>query len=105
MAGLTVLCRPALALGRADGLLPRRCRWPVSAAAQVLESVIGYRWKALAPQQREGIRTYLVQKIIAVRVPAARGLCPHCPQIVHVHMPSSTPPWSPRATRLATAVV
>lgn len=36
-------------------------------ALQVLESVINFRWKALPAEQRQGIRTYLVQKIIAVR--------------------------------------
>ena len=35
-------------------------------ALQVLESVIKFRWKTLPAEQREGIRTYLVQKIIAL---------------------------------------
>lgn len=35
-------------------------------ALQVLESVVKFRWKLLPGEQREGIRTYLVQKIIAV---------------------------------------
>lgn len=32
----------------------------------MLESVVKFRWKLLPAEQREGIRTYLVQKIIAV---------------------------------------
>ena len=35
-------------------------------ALQTLESVIKYRWKTLPPEQREGIKTYLVQKIITL---------------------------------------
>ena len=35
-------------------------------ALQVLENLIKYRWKVLPAEQREGIRTYLVQKIIAL---------------------------------------
>jgi exportin-1 len=33
---------------------------------QVLENVVRFRWKLLPPAQRDGIRTYLVQKIIAL---------------------------------------
>jgi len=36
-------------------------------ALQILEGLIKYRWKTLPVEQREGIRTYLVQKIITVR--------------------------------------
>jgi exportin-1 len=35
-------------------------------ALQILENLIKYRWKSLPTEQREGIRTYLVQKIIAL---------------------------------------
>lgn len=34
---------------------------------QILEGLIKFRWKTLPTEQREGIRTYLVQKIITVR--------------------------------------
>ena len=35
-------------------------------ALQVLENLIKYRWKTLPATQRDGIRTYLVQKVIAL---------------------------------------
>ena len=35
-------------------------------ALQVLENLIKYRWRTLPAEQREGIRTYLVQKVIAL---------------------------------------
>ena len=35
-------------------------------ALQILESVIKYRWKSLPKVQREGVKTYLVQKIMSV---------------------------------------
>jgi exportin-1 len=36
------------------------------AAMQVLENVVKFRWKLLPSAQRDGIRAYLVQKIIAL---------------------------------------
>lgn len=33
---------------------------------QILEDLIKFRWKSLAAPTREGVRTYLVQKIIGV---------------------------------------
>lgn len=35
-------------------------------ALQVLQNMIKYRWKALTKAQREGVRSYLVQKIISI---------------------------------------
>ncbi|RYG55149.1 hypothetical protein EON66_05990 [archaeon] len=35
-------------------------------ALQILEDVIKFRWTALPKEQREGIRSYLVQKVIMV---------------------------------------
>ena len=48
-------------------------------ALQILESMIKYRWKSLPAEQREGIKMYLVQKIVTVRsgsacAPVARAL-------------------------------
>ena len=36
-------------------------------ALQILEAMIKYRWKKLPVEQRDGIKMYLVQKIITVR--------------------------------------
>lgn len=44
--------------------------------AQILEGLIKYRWKTLPAEQREGIRTYLVQKIITVRDVVSQRLIP-----------------------------
>lgn len=44
-------------------------------ALQVLETLIKFRWKTLPPEQREGIRTYLVQKIITVRMRGCGRRC------------------------------
>jgi hypothetical protein len=40
---------------------------------QVLEDVIKYRWKTLPAVQREGIRSYLVQKTIMVSMAYVYG--------------------------------
>lgn len=50
---------------------------------QILEALIKYRWKTLPPEQREGIRTYLVQKIIAVRAAQAAPACGCCSRVWH----------------------
>ena len=48
-------------------------------ALQILESMIKYRWKSLPAEQREGIKMYLVQKIITVRDDGWRSAPPHPP--------------------------
>ncbi len=35
-------------------------------ALQILEDLIRFRWRMLGTEQREGIRSYLVQKVIAL---------------------------------------
>ena len=43
---------------------------------QILENVIKYRWRSLPVEQSEGIKTYLVQKIISVRREGEACACP-----------------------------
>ena len=45
-------------------------------AMQILEHAIKYRWGTLPKEQREGIRNYIVQKIIAVRAACLQRLHP-----------------------------
>jgi hypothetical protein len=42
-------------------------------ALSVLDDAIRFRWKSLPPEQREGIKKYLVSKIMAVRVVGVGG--------------------------------
>jgi exportin-1 len=50
--------------------LPAAVRTPARCGAQVLENVIKFRWRSLPQEQREGIRSYLVQTIIKVSAAA-----------------------------------
>jgi exportin-1 len=43
-------------------------------ALQILESVIQYRWKSLPKVQREGVKTYLMHKIMSVRLRRSAAL-------------------------------
>jgi len=52
---------------RRCALASGRCFIPLRAPVQILEGLIKYRWRTLTAEQREGIRSYLVQKIISVR--------------------------------------
>jgi hypothetical protein len=57
-------CRRPNSLLSQERALPRLTR--VSFRAQVLESVIKYRWMALPTEQREGIKNYIATVVIKV---------------------------------------
>ena len=44
-------------------------------ALQILENVIRFRWRSLPSDKREVLKTYLGQKIIAVRRKKEKGEC------------------------------
>ncbi len=68
---LTAFSEHADAWTRVDAVLEAAVRVETKFfALKILESVIKYRWKSLPAEQRDGIKMYLVQKIISVR---ARG--------------------------------